>query len=106
MEKGRELVSHDALCILNASDKEAHIKITVFFTDRDPAGPYHVVISPRRSKHLRFNELEDPEPIPKGVDYSSVIESNINVVVQYTRLDTRQAENALMTTLAFACDER
>jgi hypothetical protein len=100
---GRELLSHDALCILNASSKEAHVKITIFFSDRDPVGPYCVTVSPRRTKHLRFNELEDPEPIPLGVDYSSLIESDIEVVVQYTRLDSRQAENALMTTLAFAC---
>jgi hypothetical protein len=31
-----------------------------------------------------------------------VIESDVPVVVQHTRLDSRQAENALMTTIAFA----
>jgi hypothetical protein len=96
--------SHDALCILNASDQEAHIEITIFFSDRDPVGPYRVIVPARRTKHVRFNDLEDPEIIPKGVDYSSLIESNVEVVVQYTRLDSRQAENALMTTIAFACD--
>jgi hypothetical protein len=100
----RDLISHDALCILNASDQEAHVQITIFFSDRDPAGPYRVTVPARRTKHLRFNELEDPETIPKGVEYSSLIESNIEVVVQYTRLDSRQAENALMTTIAFACE--
>jgi len=28
----------------------------------------------------------------------------VAVVVQHTRLDSRQAENALMTTIAFAAD--
>jgi len=101
---GRDLISHDALCILNASDQEAYIEITIFFSDRDPVGPYRVSVAARRTKHVRFNDLEDPEIIPKGVDYSSLIESNVQVVVQYTRLDSRQAENALMTTIAFACD--
>jgi hypothetical protein len=101
---GRDLTSHDALCILNASGEEAHIEITIFFSDRDPLGPYRVTVPPRRTKHVRFNDFEDPEIIPKGVDYSSLIKSNIEVVVQYTRLDSRQAENALMTTIAFACD--
>jgi hypothetical protein len=101
---GRELISHDAFCILNASDGEAHIEITIFFSDRDPVGPYRMIVPARRTKHVRFNDLEDPEIIPKGVDYSSLIESNVEVVVQYTRLDSRQAENALMTTIAFACD--
>lgn len=101
---GRELLSHEAVCILNASDQEAHIQITIFFSDRDPVGPYRLIVPGRRTKHLRFNDLEDPEVIPKGVDYSSLIESNIEVIVQHTRLDSRQAENALMTTIAFACD--
>jgi hypothetical protein len=34
-----------------------------------------------------------------------VIESDAPIVVQHTRLDSRQAENALITTIAFAGDE-
>jgi len=40
-----------------------------------------------------MNELTDPEPIPLGVDYASLIESDVPIVVQHTRLDSRQAEN-------------
>ncbi len=29
---GRELLSHEAVCILNASDQEAHVQITIFFS--------------------------------------------------------------------------
>ena len=39
-----------------------------------------------------------------GLPYASVIESDVPIVVQHTRLDSRQAENALMTTIAFAVD--
>ena len=53
---------------------------------------------------LRFNELKDPEPIPEATDYASVFESDVPIVVQHTRLDSRQSENALMTTVAFAGD--
>ena len=56
----------------------------------------------RRTKHIRFNDLTGPELIPRGTDYASVIESDVPVVVQHTRLDSRQAANALMTTMAFA----
>jgi hypothetical protein len=76
----------------------------VFFTDREPAGPYRVSVEPRRTKHLRFNALDDPEPIPKDTPFASVIESDVPIVVQHTRLDSRQAENALMTTIAFAAE--
>ena len=99
-----EMTSHETACILNASDREARITITIFYADRDPAGPYRIAVPARRTLHLRFNDLTDPEPIPLGTDFASVFESDVPIVVQHTRLDSRQAENALMTTMAFACD--
>jgi hypothetical protein len=96
-----ELSSHETVCLLNASDHVAHVTIHIFFADREPAGPYHVVVPPRRTRHVRFNDLREPEPIPLATDYASVIESDVPVVVQHTRLDSRQSENALLTTIAF-----
>lgn len=97
-----QMTSHETACLLNASDEEAHVEITVYFTDREPVGPYRVTVPPRRTKHVRFNDLADPEPVPRGTEYASVIESDVPIVVQHTRLDSRQAENALLTTIAFA----
>ena len=96
-----QFISHETACILNASDRDAKIRITVYFSDREPAGPYRVVVPARRTMHLRFNELKDPEPIPTDTDYSTLIESDIPVVIQHTRLDSRQAENALLSTIAY-----
>jgi hypothetical protein len=100
-----QMVSHETACLLNTGDQEAHVKITVYFADREPAGPYRVTVPARRTRHLRFNDLKDPEPIPRDTDYASVIESDVPIVVQHTRLDSRQAENALMTTIAYAGNE-
>lgn len=97
-----EFTSHETACILNTSDEDAQIELTIYFSDRDPVGPFHVTVPAKRTKHLRFNELKDPEEIPKGKGYSSVISSSVPVVVQHTRLDSRQAENALLTTIAYA----
>lgn len=97
----RELVSHDALCLLNCGAQDAHIEITVFFSDREPAGPYRFVVEAARTRHLRFNEFTDPEPVPHGTDYASVIESDAPVIVQHTRLDSRQPALALMSTMAY-----
>lgn len=97
-----QFTSHETLCILNAGDQDAHVEITIFYADREPGGPYRVTVPARRTRHLRFNELRDPEPIPRETDYSSVIESDVPIVVQHTRLDSRQAENALISTIAFA----
>lgn len=96
------MTSHETACILNAGDAPAHVELLVYFKDREPAGPYRVEVGARRTLHLRFNDLRDPEPVPKGTDYSCVLTSDVPVVVQHTRLDSRQAENALMTTIAYA----
>jgi hypothetical protein len=54
---------------------------------------------------VRFNELREPEPIPVDTDYASVIEANVPIMVQHTRLDSRQAENALLSTIAYVSNE-
>lgn len=100
-----EMTSHETACLLNSSDKDAHVQITIYFSDRDPVGPYRLTVASNRTKHLRFNDLLDPEPIPKGTDYASVIESDIPIVVQHTRLDSRQNANALLTTIAYSTSE-
>lgn len=97
-----QLTSHETVCILNAGDSEARISITIYYSDRDPAGPYRVTVPARRTRHIRFNNLTDPEPIPVDTDFASVIESDVPVVVQHTRLDSRQAETALLSTIAYA----
>jgi hypothetical protein len=97
-----QMTSHETACLLNASDAPAHVRITIYFEDREPAGPYTLEIPPRRTRHVRFNDLRDPEPIPPDTDYASVIESDVPIVVQHTRLDSRQSENALITTIAYA----
>lgn len=97
-----QLESHETFCVLNPGDRDAHIEVTVFFSNREPAGPYKVLVPARRTRHVRFNNLTEPEPVPKDTDFASVIESDVPVVVQHTRLDSRQAENALLSTIAYS----
>lgn len=98
----QRFVSHEAACMLNSSDTDAEITITVYFTDREPAGPYRLTVPARRTLHMRFNDLDTPEPIPRDTSYASIIESSVPIVVQHTRLDSRQAELALLSTVAYA----
>lgn len=96
-----QLTSHETVCILNAGDTDARVEITIYYSDRDPGGPYRLTVPARRTQHVRFNNLNDPEPIPADTDFASVIEADVPVVVQHTRLDSRQAENALLSTIAY-----
>ncbi len=98
----RALISHETACILNAGDQEAHVNITIFFADREPVGPYRITVAARRTLHLRFDDLERPVPVPRDTDYSSVFESDVPIIVQHTRLDSRHAEVSLFSTTAYA----
>lgn len=99
----RALLSHETACILNANGKDANVKLTVFFANRDPV-IYRVTVPAHRTLHLRFNDLKDPAPVPLDTDYASVFESDVPIVVQHTRLDSRRAEIALLSTIAYAQD--
>ncbi|WP_373222118.1 sensory rhodopsin transducer [Halorientalis marina] len=97
-----EMTSHETVCLLNPTDQDAHVEVTVYFGDRDPVGPYELRVPAERTCHVKFNGLDDPEPIPRGTDFASVLESDQPIVCQHTRLDSRQAENALLSTVPYA----
>jgi hypothetical protein len=73
-----------------------------FSSDRNPVGPYRVVVAARRTPHLRFNDLSDPQQISRDTDYASVFESDVPIVVQHTRMDSRRAEIARLSTVAYS----
>jgi hypothetical protein len=73
---------HGEVVLLNAGGAHAHVEVTILFGDRHPADPYQVVVPALRILHLRFEELVDPEPIPRDTPYAAVIESDEPIVVQ------------------------
>jgi hypothetical protein len=97
----RRLVSHETACILNTGDEDARVELTLYFSDREPVGPYRLTVPARRTLHMRFNDLSSPEPVPTDTDFSSVFVADRPVVVQHTRLDSRPVQLALLSTLAY-----
>lgn len=96
------LTSHESVCVLNCSSEEALIRFTIFFEDREPMEDIMVVVQGRRTKHIRTSSLmKEGAPIPIGVPYAIELLSDVPIIVQYSRLDSTQAENALMSTMAY-----
>jgi hypothetical protein len=58
------MLSHETACLLNTGDRDAQVEITIFYEDREPAGPYRVTVPARRTLHQRFNDLKDPDRSP------------------------------------------
>lgn len=96
-----EFTSHEAACMLNTGFTDAHVELMLYFEDRDPVGPYLANVPAQRTVHLRFNNLQEPIPVPRGIGYACVIVSDVPIIVQHTRLDSRQAANAVTTTIAY-----
>lgn len=96
--------SHEAICVLNPGAKDAHIEITLYFEDRDKMAGFHAVCKAERTNHIRMDRLVDTQgnPVPQGIPYAMMVSSDVEVIVQYSRMDTSQCEMALMTTLGYA----
>jgi len=97
-----ELISHESICILNCNGQDAKLEVTIYFEDRDPIEKIPVIVQGKRSKHLRTTALElNGETIPTGVPYSIEVESDLPIIVQYSRLDSTQPGLALMSTMGY-----
>lgn len=101
-ESSGSLTSHESICVVNLGKDDANLKITIFYEDRDPLEEIPAVVAGRRTWHIRTSGLEkDGEKIPVGVPYAIEVVSDVPVIVQYSRLDATQPENALMSTLGY-----
>jgi hypothetical protein len=99
--KEPENTSRDELCFLNAGFEEAHVEVTLFYSDRDPVGPYQLAVPARRVRRVRINDLINPEAPPLNTDYGAIVESDLPIVVQLDRKDTSRCENSILTTMGF-----
>ena len=98
-----DLKSHEAVCVLNLHRRPAKLKITVYFEDREPLAGLEAECPARRTVHVHLESLKNRsgEMIPIAKPMALMVESNVNVVVQHTRLDTSQTALALMTTIGY-----
>ncbi len=106
-ESANELVTHEAVCVINTSPTEAIINLTAIFEDKDPMTEFVATCGAGRTHHIRLDKIRDKNGvgIPLDTPYALLVESNTPIVVQYSRLDASHAELALMTTMAWAPDE-
>ena len=102
-----ENISHEAICVINTTERDADIKLTLFFEDRECRTDFRSFCPARRTHHIRMDKLKNDlgEIIPRDTPYAVLLESSEPLVVQYSRLDTSATEMALMTTIAYAVED-
>lgn len=105
-ESSNGILSHESLCVLNASESDATLRLTAYFPDRDPQVSAEILLPSRRAVHYRTNEPSGIGglTIPVGVPYALALTSDVAVCTQYSRLDTTGGGYTLMTTIPFGWD--
>jgi len=96
-------VIHEAICVLNPGPYDATIKLTFYFSDAEPMRGFTAECKAERTNHIRLDQIKNDkgQSVPQGVPYAAMVESDQPIIVQYSRLDTTQAEIGLMTTMAY-----
>ena len=81
---------HESIIITNVCDKEAEIKITLFYTDKEPIS-FTTNVNARRVRCLRTNKESDFGQYTARFDeqYAIMLESSVPVVAQYGRAEPR-----------------
>ncbi|MCI9068159.1 MAG: hypothetical protein HFI65_05735 [Lachnospiraceae bacterium] len=99
--KNGEYVSHEAICFLNTGKADAAVSMTLYFEDREKLGGFSVTVPAERTVHCRMDQIRnrDGVPVPTDTPYAVKVESEAELTVQYTRVDTTQAQLAIATTI-------
>lgn len=95
---------HESVIIVNDSDVDAEILVSIYFTDKDPYTNIRWKVGAKRVKCFRMNNVEhmDGFKVPFETQYAMKISSNTPIVLQYGRLDNTQPNLAFYTTLGYA----
>ena len=97
-----EMVNHESLMILNTGAKKAQIKLDIYFDDRDPVRDLPLTVDAERIRAIRLDLPDELGfALPRATQYALRIRSNVKVIVQYGRMDVRQANLAYYGTMAY-----
>lgn len=97
--------SHDKVSLLNTNLHEAKVHITIYYSDEEPIGPYICSVASQRVRKIRINDLIDPLPVFLDRPYALVIQSELPIVIQFSRQSTEQQNQAFAGSMAFALKE-
>lgn len=95
--------SHESVCVLNTGDKDATLRFTLYFEHQEEMTGFVATCGAKRTHHVRMDQLKtaDGRTVPQDLPYAMLVESDVPVVVQYSRLMSSQPELGLMTTIAY-----
>jgi hypothetical protein len=97
------LKGHESLIVLNMNDFDATLLLTLYFTDKERVELAPTKVAARRVRCFRLDKVEDVGmKIPRETQYALRLRSDLPVVAQYGRLDTRQPNMAFYTVMGYS----
>ena len=98
-----DIKGHESLILLNTSSSSAHVNIVLYFVDDPPVKGIALEVAPERVRCIRMDNPEDLSGfvLEKEKQYAMRIESDVPIVAQYGRLDTREQPMAFYTTSGY-----
>jgi len=98
-DKNSELQAHEALMVLNTSGREAHLKLSFYFSDREPIKNIAQTVGAERVKCIRMDHTDELNGVklPFRTQYALRMESDVDVVATFGRLDTSSEKMAFYT---------
>ena len=98
------LKGHESVIVVNDSDADATIRVTIYFTDKECYNDIVWIVGAKKVRCFRMNNTDDMCGYvpPFDTQYAMKLDSSANIVVQYGRLDNRQTNLAYYTTLGYS----
>jgi hypothetical protein len=96
-----DLINHESLMIMNTGKKKAQIKVDIYFDDRDPVRDLPLTVEAERIRAIRLDSPDELGFALPRTQYALRIKSDVKVIVQYGRMDVRQANLAYYGTMAY-----
>ncbi|MGI6438238.1 MAG: sensory rhodopsin transducer [Sphaerochaeta sp.] len=98
------LKGHESVIILNMNERAVDVKMTLYFTDKDPVVDIPVVVEANRVRCLRMDDPSDLAGfvLERDTQYAIKLECSLPVVAQYGRLDTREQPLSFYTTPGYS----
>lgn len=93
--------THESICVINPYDEKIEIHLSLYFEDRDMLDGFTVEVQAQRTLHIRMDKIKNGngEGVPTDTPYAIKIECEKEIPIQYSRMDTSQAEMGLCTTI-------
>lgn len=96
--------SHEALMLFNAGGTPARVLLDFYFEDKPPVKGIPIAVGAERVKTLRLDNPRDLGglKLPRLMQYSLRVRSNVKIVVQFGRLDVTQPNLSYYVGVGFA----